>query len=241
MDHDESGWNLRGLPPGDPRCIPDASALEAEIDRLGFLPLFAGGVPGFSVEERTAVSQWWTDDPVSDPWIWREQIAAGGRAAYGKFFGGRAGFLSLEWLPRFANWRRDGYDFDARWDEGLASIRARKIMDLFQNGEERFSFEVKREAGFEKGGEKNFEGVVTSLQMQTYLVLRDFRQRRNRAGLPYGWSIAVYAAPESLWGYDLVTSAYREEPEESRRAVYDRLFRVCPGAAAGEAEALLGK
>lgn len=241
MASDEGGWILHGLSPSDPRRIPDASALEAEVDRLGFLPLFAGGVPGFSVEERTAAAQWWTEDPVSDPWLWREQISAGARTAYGKFFGGRAGFISLKWFPRFANWRRDGYDFDARWDEGLANLRAKKIMDLFQNGEERFSFEVKREAGFGKGGEKNFEGVVTSLQMDTYLILRDFRQRRNRAGFPYGWSIAVYAAPESVWGYDLVTSAYGEAPEESRRAVYDRLFRVCPGASGNEAASLLGR
>ena len=241
MASDEGGWILHGLSPSDPRRIPDASALEAEVDRLGFLPLFAGGVPGFSVEERTAAAQWWTEDPVSDPWLWREQISAGARTAYGKFFGGRAGFISLKWFPRFANWRRDGYDFDARWDEGLANLRAKKIMDLFQNGEERFSFEVKREAGFGKGGEKNFEGVVTSLQMDTYLILRDFRQRRNRAGFPYGWSIAVYAAPESVWGYDLVTSAYGEVPEESRKAVYDRLYRICPGASGNEAASLLGR
>ena len=216
-------------------------ALEEEIERVGFLPLFAGGVPGFSVEERTASAHWWSDDPRIDPWIWREIVAGRGRIAYGKFFGGRAGFFSLRWFPRLCNWRRDGYDFDARWDEGLAPVRAKRIMDLFSHGEERFSFEAKREAGFGKDGEKNFEGTVTSLMMQTYLVMRDFRRRRNRAGLPYGWHIAVYAAPESVWGYDLVTSAYPEKPEDSRDALYGQLLRVCPGASEEEVRALLGR
>ena len=36
-----------------------------------------------------------------------------GKVAYGKFFDKKAGFISLEWLPYFANYRRSGYDFDA--------------------------------------------------------------------------------------------------------------------------------
>ena len=35
-----------------------------------------------------------------------------------------------EWLPCFVNYRRDGYDFDALWDDGKASIRQKKMMDL---------------------------------------------------------------------------------------------------------------
>ncbi|MFQ7451379.1 MAG: hypothetical protein ACLRNQ_07965 [Flavonifractor plautii] len=41
--------------------------------------------------------------------------------------------------------------------------------------DERFFFELKRQAGFGKGGEKNFEGTVTDLQMGGYLLIRDFR------------------------------------------------------------------
>jgi len=53
-------------------------------------------------------------------------------------------------------------------------------------------------AGFGKGGEKNFEGTVTGLQMGGYLPIRDFRQRLNKKGQPCGWPISVYATPESL-------------------------------------------
>lgn len=66
----------------------------------------------------------------------------------------------------FANYRRNGYDFDSLYEDELANYRSKKIMDLFPGEEELFSFEVRRKAGFEKGGEKNFEGVMTALQMR---------------------------------------------------------------------------
>ena len=63
--------------------------------------------------------------------------------------------------------------------------------------DERFFFELKRQAGFGKGGEKNFEGTVTDLQMGSYLLIRDFRRRANKKGFPYGWHISVYSTPEN--------------------------------------------
>ena len=37
----------------------------------------------------------------------------------------------MDWLPYFANYRRLGYDFDARWEDGLANRREKKIMDYY--------------------------------------------------------------------------------------------------------------
>ena len=69
--------------------------------------------------------------------------------------------------------------------------------------------------------------------MQTYLCVHDFRQRRNRKGVEYGWPIAVYRMPEHLWGYDYVTSAYKEEPIESAKRIARHLMDVYPVANAG--------
>ena len=112
-------------------------------------------------------------------------------------------------------------------------------MDLFEDGRELFSFEAKQKGGFGKGGEKNFEGAVTDLQMQTYLVIRDFQRRTNKAGLPYGWPIAVYTMPETVWGYDLLSSAYGEMPEASKAQVYGHLQDIYPVATAGQIRKLL--
>ena len=231
MSVENGEWIMHGLRRNAPDCIRTAAELTALVDTLGFLPLFACGVQGFSVEERTVPGDWWTDDPGRDPWMWREQLAREGHVAYGKFFGGRAGFLSRKWFPVFANYRRDGYDFDALWEDEKASLREKKIMDLFSDPATRlFSHEVKRMAGFMKGGEKNFDGTVTGLEMKTYLVMRDFRRRRNKQGQEYGWNLAIYARPEELFGYEQVTACYEEDPQASFARLVARAKELNPGA-----------
>lgn len=111
------------------------------------------------MEENTYDLFWWTGDPVEDPWEWRELIARSGKVAYGKFFGKKAGFISKAWFPHFANWRRDGYDFDSRWDEELASIRSKRIMDRFADREEWFSSEQSVKPALEKVGKKTSMGL----------------------------------------------------------------------------------
>ena len=99
------------------------------IDEVGFLPLFKNEVDSFSAEENTSDLYWWTGDEEQDPWEWRRLIAHSGGVVYGKLFDGKAGFISRAWFPHFANWRRDGYDFDSRWDEELATMRQKRIID----------------------------------------------------------------------------------------------------------------
>ena len=53
------------------------------------------------------------------------------------------------------------------------------------------------------------------LQMQTYLIVKDFRPRLNKRGEEYGWAVAIMTPPEYLWGYKHVTSRYKEKPSES--------------------------
>lgn len=200
------------------RTIPPADTWQDLIQRVhqvGFLPLFRTDIPGFSAEELTAHQLWWSGDPATDPWFWREPIAESGEVAYGKLFARKAGFVSKTWFPVLANYRREGYDFDARWEDGKASHRAKKIMDCFQVQQTWTGGALKQRAGFGRNGEKNFDGVLTELQMQTYLVIRAFRCKVNRQGVAYGLPAAVYATPEDVWGYEAVTAAYREDPQVS--------------------------
>lgn len=226
----EDAWIMHGIDWYDPYRVRTTEQLIARIDEIGFLPLFRNSVPGFSVEEMTFAPDWWTGNELIDPWEWRRILAESGQVAYGKFFDKKAGFISLKWLPDFANWRRDGYDFDSLWEDELASWRQKKIMDCFLEKEEWYSFELKRRAGFGKGGEKNFEGVLTDLMMRTYVTVRDFRCRKNRQGAPYGWHVAVYTTPESLFGYDAVSACYRDKPRASREKVYARVKECYPWA-----------
>lgn len=233
-------WVMRGLRWDDPYRIRSWQELTGWIDEVGFLPLFKNKIDGFSVEEHTSSGGWWSGNPEQDPWEWRQLIARSGRAAYGKFFRKKAGFISKAWFPAFANWRRDGYDFDSRWDEGLASRRQKRIMDRFDGGVQLSSFELKRLAGFGREGEKNFEGTVTDLQMYGYLLIRDFQRRLNKKGQPYGWPVSVYTMPESLWGYEHVSSAYAAEPALSGEQLFRQVRRNFPAATDASLHAVLG-
>ncbi len=236
---------MKGCDPRDPACLHSAGDLEALIQKVGFLPLFANEIPGFSVEERTPADCWWTGDPVSDPWEWRIQLSSRESLAYGKFFDRKAGYAAADWFPRLANLRRNGYDFDALWDDGLAPHRWKKLMDALSPdaegcGQQLFSNALKEQAGFGKGGEKNFEGVLTDLQMRTYLILGDFRQRLNRSGRPYGWHLALVETPETKWGYDFVTAAYSETPAASLERILELLCSNYPNASRERLQKLLG-
>ena len=230
MDASENRWTPRALADDDPACIRTPEELISMIESVGFLPLFSNSIPGFSVEEHTAASGWFSGDPERDPWLWREKLASDGRVVYGKFFSGNAGFVSAGWFADFANVRRDGYDFDALWDDEKASRKQKKIMDLFEEEDtELFSFEIRQKAGFGKEGEAGFESTLTSLQMMTYLCPVQFRQRKSKAGKEYGWNIAVFCKPEHFLGRDAVTGSYRDDPEVSLKRMQDHLRKAFPG------------
>lgn len=43
-------------------------------------------------------------------------------------------------------------------------------------------------------------------------------------------SVCVYCRPEDLWGYDVVTDSYNEEPLASKQKIYSRLKELYPDA-----------
>jgi hypothetical protein len=227
-------WIMEGLDRKDENRIKNSKELTDFINEIGFLPLIKNSIPGFSVEEITAKDSWWSHNPEEDPWEWREVIAAEGKVAYGKLFANRAGFISKEWYPIFAGYRREGYDFDSRYEDGLASHRAKKIMDVLMECEVMPSNEIKAIAGFGKGGEKGFESVMTTLQMQTYITVRSFQKRQNKKQEEYGWPVALYSLSEKLFGEKHVRSEYRLDPREAKNLIVDRVQRKFPKASADE-------
>ena len=213
MANERGEWIMKGLDWNDPLRIRSYRELMNWINEVGFLPLFANEVPGFSAEEHVSPLFWWTGDPEQDPWVWREIIPETGEVAYGKFFRNKAGFISKEWFPYFANARRDGYDFDSAWEDGLMQRRAKAIMDICEDG---------------------------GLQMQTYLVIRRFERRRSKHGQSYGMPVSYYQKPEDLWGYGHVTSAYREDPKASAERIFQRARALFPDGTDAVLRKLLG-
>ena len=229
MDTIAGEWIMKGCRRTDPECLHSPGDLLELIREVGFLPLFSNGIPGFSVEEHTPAEDWWTDRD-TDPWAWRQVLAESGEAAYGKFFDKKAGFVSREWFPAFANYRRDGYDWEGMYEDGKMTGRCKRILDALElNGDAEglalLSCDLRRKAALEKG----FEGAGTDLQMKSFLIMGAFRQKRNRRGEPYGWHVAELETPETKWGYDAVNSC-DEKPGASWERIREQIRKHFPKA-----------
>lgn len=192
------------------------------IGRYGFLPFFANSIEGFSVEEHIDPACWYHSSSGEwQAWDWKGPVIRATGCAYGKFFEKKACYISPEWFPDFANYRRDGYDFDARWDDGLAPLRDRTLYELIERHAPILSKELKRLGDYRKGGNKGFDTVITRLQAQGYVVISDFVYMLDRYGEPYGWGVAEYTTPEQMMGSAFSEQVYSRSPQAS----YDRLLR----------------
>ena len=208
--------------------------LTGAVEAFGFVPLFANSIPGFSVEEHAVPEVWYSEGSSEwKVWEWKGPVIRECRCAYGKFFEKKAAFISREWFADFANYRRDGYDFDARWDDGLAFRGDKELYELLDKSAPILSKTLKSRGGYGKGGKSGFETLITRLQAQGYVLISDFVYERTRDGRQYGWGIAEYSTPEKFFGPEWRTEAYSRTPEESFERIFRHLKTLLPGA--GEA------
>ena len=198
------------------------------VRSFGIVPLFRNSIPGFSVEEHVSPEVWFAGG--DGVWEWKGPVIRESGCAYGKLFEKKAAFVSAEWYPDLANYRRDGYDFDARWDEGLAPRGDKDLYDLIEANGPVLSRRLKRLGDYGKTGRKGFETTVTRLQARCYVVVSDFVYEQDRLGRPYGWGVAAYATPERLFGAPFADAVYRREPRESRARLLAHLRGLLPGA-----------
>lgn len=209
--------------------------LESLVQEYGFLPFFANEIPGFSVAEHTPRERWFSDT-LDGPWEWKGDVALNGKVVYGKFFEKKAGFVSLSWFADFANYRRDGYDFDSLYEEGRVPEKDREIVELLNERHAMNTKEIKAVLDYRKGGRTGFETVITRLQMQTYVTVHNFVYPVDQHGNFYGWGIAQYMTPEDKYGKTKVRAAYKRDPQKSKARILKHLKSVLPYA---EEEALL--
>lgn len=198
------------------------------IDEMGFLPLFENSIPGFSVEENVDPAIWFGSEP--GPWEWKGPVIQETGCAYGKFFEQKAVFVSREWFPDLANYRRDGYDFDARFDDGLAPFRDKELFDLLDETVPIMTGDLRDKGHYRKGGKKGFETIINRLQAQCYVLISDFKYKQDKHGRQYGWGVAEYSTPEKFLGEAFTERVYRRTPEEAYAKVLDHLRKLLPEA-----------
>ena len=191
--------------------------LMERILQIGFLPLLDSGIRGFSAEEMVdddcryvVFSDGGWDWPL---WKWKGPIVTEGNCMYGKFFAGKAGFISREWWPDFCNYRRSIRPVP---EEG--SIEEAILLTLAEHGS-LITRELRAACGFNGSGMRSkFDAYITRLQMGCYIVTEDFVYPLDRHHREYGWGWSLLTTPEQLIGREAC------QCERTPEASYQRLF-----------------
>lgn len=210
-----------------------ADLVEA-VQTFGIVPYFSASIPGFSLEEHCAPAALWSDDGDCS-WDWKGPVIRETGCAYGKFFEKKAVYVSREWFCELANYRRDGYDFDARWDDGLARHDDKVLYDLIEAKAPVLSKELRAEGGYaysgrwsKTEGKKGFDGSITRLQEQGYVLISDFVYATDRLGKRHGWGVAAYDTPERFMGTAFTDKVYAHSPKESYERLLAHLAELLP-------------
>lgn len=207
------------------------------VNDLGFVPFFRNSIEGFSIEEHIDPKLWFGDE--EGPWEWKGPVIRETGCAYGKFFEKKAVYISKEWFPDFANYRRDGYDFDARFDDELASYQDKRLFDLVDTNAPILSKNLKQLGNYRKGGNKGFDTVITRLQAECYVIISNFTYLTDKRGQEYGWGVAEYSTPERFMGSEFTQRVYQRTPEESYERIYDHLKKMLPNASEAKLKKVL--
>lgn len=197
------------------------------IQQVGFLPLLESGIEGFCAESMMAEECRFTEFPDGSwewpLWQWKGPVVTEGNCVYGKFFSGKAGFISREWWPDFYNWRRSQ---SPRPEEG--TIEEAILMTLCENGS-MITRELRAACGFT--GPKmrgKFDAYIKRLQMACYIVTENFVYPTDKHGHEYGFGWSLLTTPELLLGKD--ASLCHHTPEESYQRMTEHLMRLLPDA-----------
>ena len=230
-----------GMTFSDDFTIGSEQELIELIDQVGFVPFFKNEIEGFSIEEHIAPGCWYNDGDNGfwPAWEWKGPVIREMKCAYGKYLRNKAMYVSPKWFPDFANFRRDGYDFDARYDDELASFYDKELFDLLDSHAPIMSKELKKIGDYGKNGRKGFETMITRLQKQCYVVTSDFRYSVDKLGNEYGWGVAEYSTPEKFLGKRFCSEVYKRSPKESYERVVKQFKKILPHADLKQIEKIL--
>ena len=197
------------------------------IQEVGFLPLLDSGIVGYSAEDMVDEECRYVvfDDGGWDwpLWKWKGPIVLEGGCVYGKFFAGKAGFVSREWWPDLCNWRR------SKFPEPMEGSIEEAIVLTLAEHESLITRELRAACGFTGPKMRSkFDGYITRLQMATRIVTEDFVYPQDKHGREYGWGWSLLTTPELLFGREACQC--ERTPEESYQRIFKHLCQLLPEA-----------
>ncbi|MBQ8065411.1 MAG: hypothetical protein IJ200_07125 [Prevotella sp.] len=216
--------------------IHSCPELTACIQQVGFLPLLESGIQGYAAESMVGEECQYTVYPDGSwewpLWQWKGSVLREGSCVYGKFFAGKAGFISRTWWPDFCNWRRSIHPMP---EEG--TIEHAILTTLREQGS-MITRELRAACDFTgKNMRSKFDAYVSRLQMACYIVTEDFVYPVDKHGREYGFGWSLLTTPEHLLGREVCRCS--RSPEESYQRMADFLARLLPHATEKQINRLL--
>ena len=206
------------------------------VQVFGIVPYFSTSIPGFSLEEHCHPAVLFSDDD-ENTWFWKGPVIQATRCAYGKFFEKKAAYVRSDLFLDLANYRRDGYDFDARYDDGLAKYADKELFELIDRTAPVLSKDLRKNGGYaysgrwqKVDGKKGFETSLTRLQELCYVVTSNFVFTVDKKGNRRGWGVAEYSTPEKHFGDSFTAHVYDRKPEASYDILLSHLALLFPSA-----------
>lgn len=197
------------------------------IEEIGFLPLLDSGIVGYSAEEMVDEDCRYVVNPDGGwdwpLWKWKGPVVTEGHCTYGKFFAGKAGFISMKWWPDFCNYRRSVHPQPDQ--DGIEGI----ILQTLREQGSMITRELRAACGFTGPKMRSrFDSYITRLQMACRIVTEDFVYPRDKHNREYGWGWSLLTTPEQLYGHDSCTSCCA--PQESFERIFAHLMKLLPWA-----------
>jgi len=197
------------------------------IQQIGFLPLLESDIEGYNAESMMAPECRFTkfDDGTWEwpLWTWKSFVVTEGNCVYGKFFAGKAGFISREWWPDFFNWRRHQRP---ALEEG--SIEE-SILAILRENDSMIARDLRAACNFTGPNMRSkFDGYINRLQMACYIVTEDFVYPTDKHGHEYGFGWSLLTTPERLIGTEACKCD--RTPEESYQRMFEHLRQLLPKA-----------
>lgn len=234
--------------------IETQNELEDVILEWGFMPFFKNGVEGFSIEELVPSDLLFGEHGEQGAWQWKGPIISHWQCVYGKFFCGKAGFVSLDWLPDFMNWRRFLYPLRKQGKD------ARHILEVLEENESMLSKQLKVASGFTLSRRRvlfnpdepmsplvnsrngmAFDNLIAGLQMGVHVCIADFEYQISKSGEPYGWGVARYSTPEAMYDIDWRGSICGRTPRQSRQRMLEHLVKFFSDDSLCKIEKMIGE
>ena len=206
------------------------------INEIGFLPLLPIGITEWSADEVVDEDCQYKSLPEGGwewpIWEWKGSILQESGCAYGKFFKGKAAFISREWWPDFCNYRRNIYPYP---EEG--SIEE-AILDVLRIEGSLITRDLRHLCGFTGPKMRSrFDAYITKLEMGGYIVTEDFVYPHDRHGREYGWGWSLLTTPESLFGKERCRT--ERTPQESYERILQHFKKILPDTAEKSIHSLL--